>query len=291
MCTYTYAIGEFITVQSDIEVFLFDVPPGVRVADPDIVIREVADEPLTVERCEGQLLVTVPPSVATTKTSSAEPVAFTKALLTAIDQALAQQDATLVFGGALQTPEGVGVGLFGDTRCGKSTTALRLVQNHGYRLLGDDLLVCHGGGVHPFPRYLNLRRDAPAVEAWARSADARSDRIRRWDDQLDVPRALVSGTVPDRTDLDYACLLDTAAARTAPETAAVARRRAVAQIMAWNRMHLDGWTVDTTFRDLRGASSTDRSGAIRAVLAAADCYRLTAPKGQLPPVVTTLVDA
>jgi hypothetical protein len=56
-------------------------------------------------------------------------------------------------------------------------------------------------------------------------------------------------------------------------------------------MHLDGWTVDTTFRDLRGASSTDRSGAIRAVLAAADCYRLTAPKGQLPPVVTTLVDA
>lgn len=291
MCTYTYTVGEFITVQSDFELFLFDTKPGSQVSDPDIVIQEAAGAPLAVERRGSQLLLTVPPSLPTTKTSSAEPVAFTKALLTAIDQALGQQNATLVFGGALQTPDGVGIGLFGDTGCGKSTTAFRLAQQQGYQLLADDLLICRDGSVHPFPRYLNLRRDVPAVEAWVRSSDAPSDRIRRWNDQLDVPRALVSKTIPDSIELEYACLLDTTAVRTAPEIAAVTRSRAADHVTAWNRMHLDGWTADATFRDLQRAPPTDRRGAIREVLATADCYRLAAPKGQLPRVVTTLVDA
>jgi hypothetical protein len=290
MCTYTYTIGEFITVQSDVEVFLFDVPPGGRVTDPDVVIREVAEGSLAVDQREDRVLVTVPPSVSTTKTSAAEPEAFTKALLTALDQALAQQDATLVFGGALETPTGVGIGLFGDTMCGKSTTIFRLVTEHDYRLLADDLLICHAGGVHPFPRYLNLRRDAPAVEAWARSPAAQAAQIRRWSDQLDVPRALVSEPVPACIDLEYACLLDTDATRTAPEITTVPRSRAVAHVTALNRLNLNGWTADATFRDRQRASPTDRREAIQAVLASADCYRLTAPKGQLPGVLTTLVD-
>ncbi len=288
--TYTYTLGEFITVQSDVEVFLFDVPAGTPVADPDIIIREVAEGALAVEQRDGQFLVMVPPSVPTTKTSAAEPEAFTKALFTALDQALARQGATLVFGGALETPTGVGVGLFGDTMCGKSTTIFRLVTDHDYRLLADDLLICHDGGVHPFPRYLNLRRDAPAVAAWARSPAAQAARIRRWSDQLDVPRALVAEQIPARSDLEYVCLLDTAAMRTAPAITAVPRARAAAHIMAWNRMHLDGWTTDATLRDLERAPPTDRRAAIEAVVAGADCYRLTAPKGQLPEIIMTLVD-
>ena len=71
--TYTYALGEFITVQSDVEVFLFDVPAGAPVADPDIVIRKVAERSLAVEQRDGRFLVTVPPSVPTIKTTAAEP--------------------------------------------------------------------------------------------------------------------------------------------------------------------------------------------------------------------------
>ena len=287
--TYTYALGEFITVQSDVEVFLFDVPAGAPVADPDIVIRKVAERSLAVEQRDGRFLVTVPPSVPTIKTTAAEPEAFTRALLTALDQALARQGATLVFGRPLETPTGVGIGLFGDTQCGKSTTIFRLVTEHDHRLLADDLLICHAGGVHPFPRYLNLRRDAPAVAAWARSAAAQAARIRRWPDQLDVPRALVSEQIPDCTDLEYVCLLDTAATRAAPEITAVPRARAAAHIMAWNRMHLDGWIADATLRDLERAPPRDRRAAIEAVVAGADCYRLTAPKDRLPEMVTTLV--
>ena len=124
-----------------------------------------------------------------------------------------------------------------------------VVGGHGPRVIrrnADDLLICHAGGVHPFPRYLNLRRGAPAIAAWARSAAAQAARIRRWPGQLDVPRALVSEQIPDRTDLEYVCLLDTAATRVAPEITAVPRARGAAHIIVWNRMHLDGWIADVS---------------------------------------------
>lgn len=290
---YTYAIGEFVTVESDVEVFLFDVPPRGRVPDPDVVIRETAGGELAAEWTGGQVRIAVPPSLPTEKTSSAEPVEFTKALLSAIDHVLLRRGAALAFGAALRTPAGIGVGIFGDSGCGKSTAAVWLARRRQYRLLADDLLVPHGGTIHPFPRHVTLPRDVPAVAAWVRSGLPPSDRIRRWDDEIDVPRALVSEAVPDRVDLDYVVLVDPddAAAPTAtPEPEAVPTARATAALAAWNRANLAGWTSHPAIRDSIEDPGTGRRERVREAIAGADCYRLAASKGRLPRAIADLVE-
>ena len=295
MNTYTYAVGEFVTVESDVEVFLFDVPPGDRVLDPDVVIRRGTREEIVAERTDGCIRVTVPTSLPTGKTSSSEPVEFTKLLLTAIDRALLHRGATLAFGAVLLTPDGVGVGLFGDSGCGKSTAAFRLAQQRGYRLLADDLLVCHGDEIRPFPRYVNLPRDVPSVETWLRSTAPRTDRIRRWDDELDVPRTLVSDVVPGRIELDYVVLVDPAESSrketTSPTPVPITTEHAVEDVAAWNGTNLDGWTAHPAIPGPSGRIGPDRGGAIREAIASADCYRIAARRGSLSRSVAALVHA
>ena len=292
---YTYAIGEFLTVESDIEVFLFDVPPGERVPDPDIVIRETATGDLAAEWTAGRVRITVPSSVPTEKTSSEEPTEFMKVVMSAIECVLQGQEAALAFGGALRTPDGVGVGLFGDSDCGKSTAAFRLARKWGYQLLADDLLICNRGAVYPFPRYVNLPRDVPDVERWLDSIMSGSDRIRRWDDQLDVPRALVSDTVPERVELDYVVLLDPAesqaesAATLAPK--AVSTERAFAALTSLNRTHLDGWTGHPTVREHCAVQNGERHEPVREAIAGADAYRISSSKGDLARSIADLVES
>lgn len=292
MSTYTYAVGEFVTVESEVEVFLFDVPPGGGTLDPDVVIRRGTGEEVVAERTDGSIQVTVPRSLPTEKAGSSEPVEFTKLLLTAIDRALLGQGATLAFGAVLQTPDGVGVGLFGDSGCGKSTAAFRLARDRGYRLLADDLLVCHGDEIRSFPRYVNLPRDVPSVETWLRSTAPRTDRIRRWNDELDVPRALVSEVVPERVELDYAVLVDPPGSRGRAASSAptpISTERAVADVAAWNGTNLDGWTTHPAIPGPSGGAGPGREGAIRAVFAGADCYRIAARGGPLSRSIAGLV--
>lgn len=293
MSPYSYAVGEFLTVESDVEVFLFDVHPGDRVLDPDVVIRRGTVEEVVAERTDGCIQVTVPTSLPTEKTDSSEPVEFTKLLVTAIDRALLQRGATLVFGAVLQTPDGDGVGLFGDSGCGKSTAAFRLARQWGYRLLADDLLVCHGHEIHPFPRYVNLPRDVPSVETWLRSTAPRTDRIRRWDDELDVPRALVSDVVPERVELDYVVLADPSESSgrgtASPTPVPIPTERAVDDVAAWNGTNLDGWTAHPAIPGVSEGTRPDRRGAIREAMAGADCYRIASPGGALSRSVAGLV--
>jgi len=195
MTSYTYAVGGFLNVESDIKVFLFDTSPGASVPEPDILLRETDTEGDTVEWTGDRVRIALPPSLAVEKTSSAEPVRFTKLLLSALQGMLLRQGATLAFGSALQTPDGGGVGLFGPSNCGKSTASFCLARQRRYRLLSDDLLICYEGRVYPFPRYVNLPRDVAAVEQWVRSDAVPGERVRSWADEVDVPRGVVSERV------------------------------------------------------------------------------------------------
>lgn len=291
--THTYAIGEFVVVESDFEVFLFDESPGDRVADPDIVIRKTVGGDLAADWTDGHVRVRVPASLPTEKTSSTEPIEFTKAIMTAVDHALQRRGATLAFGGVLRSPGGAGVGLFGNSGCGKTTAAFRLATQRRYQVLAGDLLICRGREIGPFPRYMNLPRDVPAVEQWYRSAASSADRIRQWDDELDVPRALISETVPERVELDYVVLVDPvdpAAGRGAsPELDEVSTERAIADLTAWNRTNLEGWTSHPAVHHPSEDPGTARRTAIREMVADAECYRITSSREALARSVTGLV--
>lgn len=293
MNVYTYTIGELVTVESEFEIFLFDVPQRNRVSSPDVVVRGTDCEKIAAEWTGEQVRIMVPPSVPTEKTNSSEPIEFTKAIMSAIERTLLRRGATLAFGAALRTPEGIGVGIFGDSGCGKSTAAFRLTRRRQYQLLADDLLVCHGGTIYPFPRYVNLPRDVPVVEAWVQSASLPSDRSRQWDDEVDVPRALVSDVVPDQVDLDQVVLLDDVGSpvdeKATPETEKVSTESASAALTEWKRANLAGWTSHPRIRDGVENSDPDQRELISEAIAGADCYRITSPKG-IPRSIADLVE-
>lgn len=289
MDTHTYAVSEFVTVESEFPVFLFDTPPLGPVAEPDVVLRETGDGAVTAEAADGQLRIGVPSALPTEKETSAVPVEFTKVLKSAIERRLLRQGAALLFGAALETPDGEGVGLFCDSGRGKSTTAFRLSGRRGYRLLGDDLLIAHGGAVYPFPRYAALPRDVPAVEEWVRSLDpeVRAASTRPWDDEVDVPRALLSDTVPGRTDLDYAVFVDPDR-RPRNGTERIPTGTALSLLEGWNRANLAGWTSHPAVRT-SGHPGADRRGIVRGPIEGADCYLSGSPAEALPRTVADLV--
>lgn len=59
-------------------------------------------------------------------------------------------DATFAYGAGLRTPAAEGVSLLGWNEVGKSSTAFRLVTEHGWDFLGDDKVVVHDGDLLPF---------------------------------------------------------------------------------------------------------------------------------------------
>ncbi len=62
----------------------------------------------------------------------------------------------IVHGACLRGPDGTGTVLVGLSNVGKTTTTLRLVRDHGYRFLSDDMLITDGSIGWGFPRSLRL---------------------------------------------------------------------------------------------------------------------------------------
>lgn len=294
MPPYTYTVGSFLTIESDVELFIFDTPPQEPVPEPDIVIREREHEESAVEWTGDGVQVAVPPSLAVEKDGSAEPARFTKLLLSAVQGMLLRQGATLLFGSALQSPGGDGVGLFGPSDCGKSTASFRLARRQGYRLLADDLLVCHEGRVYSFPRYLNLPRDVPAVEQWVQSDAVPETQVRLSPDEVDVPRRLVSESVPEGVELDGVIFVappESAAERAdSPDPTVVSTERAGTTLAALHRSALAGWVSLPAVRETVDNSGTDRQAVVREAVADAACYRLDASSARLAQSVAALVE-
>jgi hypothetical protein len=294
MPPYTYAVGEFLTIESDVEIFLFDTPPQESVTGPDIRLRETDSEAYSVEWTGDGVCVALPRSLTVEKASSTEPVSFTKLLLSAVQAMLLRQGATLLFGAALQTPHGDGLGLFGPSDCGKSVASLRLARDRQYRLLADDLLVCHEGRVHPFPRYMNLPRDVSGVEQWVQSPAVPRAQVRLFPEEVDVPRRLVTESAPERVELDDIVLVGPPesgverADRLNPQR--VSTTRAGAVLATLQESALAGWTSHPAVRETVDSGGTDRHTVVREAITDATCYRLDATTGNLAAAVAALVE-
>lgn len=225
-------------------------------------------------------MITVPSSVSVEKEASGEPVRFTKILLSTFQAMLLRQRATLSFGGAFRGPDGTGVGLFGPSNCGKSAALFHLARNRGYRLLADDLLVLQEGWVYPFPRYLKLPRDVPAVEQWLQSEGRQLEQVRVWSDEVDVPRRAVTESVPDRIRFDVV-LLVTPCDRPATDPEPVSTEAGVTAVTEFCQSALAGWISEPQSREAIEGGDVGRRQILREALADAACYRLEAPPSAL----------
>lgn len=95
---------------------------------PHVVLDGHADAP------EGEVvLVDLPTSVVASAT-------LAYVTYTVTERARQQRRMVTTHASALATPDGMGVVLLGDKGAGKTSTAMALLR-HGYRLLGDDLIV------------------------------------------------------------------------------------------------------------------------------------------------------
>ena len=289
MTQYTYTVGEFLAIESDIEVFLFDTAPQKPVSQPDIRLRETDSERYSVEWTDGRVEIALPPRFVVEKLGSTEPTPFTRLLLSAVQAMLLRQGATLLFGAALQTPRGDGLGLFGPSDCGKSVASFRLARNRQYRLLADDLLVCHDGRVHPFPRYMNLPRDVPDVERWVQSAAVPETQVRRFSDEIDVPRRLVTDSVPEQVELDDILLIPPGSTveRTGRRaTHVVSTGRAETVLAALQESALANWVSHSAVRETVPDRGADMQAIVGEALADTTCHetasgRLTASVASL----------
>lgn len=280
MPSYTYAVGEFLTIESEVELFLIDTPPGQAEGEADIDVRRGQSDSTTVEWTGHSVVITLSPSMAVDKDSSAEPVEFTKILLSAIQAMLLRQRATLVFGGAFRTPDGNGVGLFGPVNCGKSTALFQLALGRGYHLLADDLLVCHEGCVYPFPRYMNLPRDAPAVERWVRSDGASAEQVRVWAYEVDIPRRQVTETIPEQVEFDDVLLAEPCEPpASGPEP--VSTEYTDTTVAELRQSALAGWTSEPQTREEIDDGGTDWRPLVRGAITDATCHRLEVPRTAL----------
>jgi hypothetical protein len=289
MAPYTYDLGEFLTVESEVELTLLDIPSRASASEAALVIRRGTGDTPTVEWTGHRAVITVPPSMVVTKDGSVEPVQFTKILLSAIQALLLRQRATLVFGSAFRGPDGNGIGLFGPTNCGKSAASFQLARDWGYRLLADDLLICHEGMVYPFPRYMNLPRDVAAIEQWAQCEGASAERVRSWPDEVDVPRRLVTDSVPERVALDVV-LLVTPCEAPAGSPEPISTERAVTMLAEFRHSALAGWISEPRAREAIDDGGVDWRPIACEAIAEADCYRLEAPQADLARSVAELVE-
>ena len=289
MASYTYDLSGFLTVESEFELSLFDAPPRSSESEADIVVRRGGEDAPAVEWTDRRAAVTVPPSMTVEKDDAAEPVRFTKLLLSAVQALLLRRRATLAFGSAFRAPDGSGVGLFGPSGCGKSAASFRLARERGYRLLADDLLVFHDGRVYPFPRYLNLPRDVPAVERWLRSEGASTDRVRLWPDAADVPRRSVTERVPERTELDEVLVV---APRESPAGSPepIPSEDAAATLIDLVDESLAGWITEPRTREAIDDRGVDRGPILRSAVTRAACYRLETPRSDLARSVAEFVE-
>lgn len=289
MAPYTYAVGQVLTVESEFEIFLFDTELEEATAEPDIVIRETAETAPATERAAGRLEVAVPSSWAFEWTDAGKPVAFMKVLFTAIQEMLLCREATLCFGSAFSTPAGDSVALFGPSNCGKSTATFHLARQRDYRILGDDLVVCRAGAVYPFPRYVNLPRDVPAVQQWLASGRVPEDRVVEWPGEVGVPRRLVSETVPSRLELDYALVVSPGEPHDGRERR-ISTEQAMARVARLYDSALSGWTTQPTVRESFDSDETDWQPLVRETLDGATCYRLGATGATLPDSVAGVLE-
>lgn len=289
MAPYTYDLGEFLTVESEVELTLLDIPSRPASPGADLVIRRGTRGTPTVEWTGRRAVITVPPSMIVTKDGSVEPVQFTKILLSAIQALLLRQRATLVFGSAFRGPDGNGIGLFGPSNCGKSAASFHLARDRGYRLLADDLLICHAGWVYPFPRYMNLPRDVAAIEQWAQSEGASAEGVRAWPDEVDVLRRLVTESVPERVAFDDV-LLVTPCEAPAGNPEPISTERAVTMLAEFRHSALAGWISDPRAREAIDDGGVDWRPIARETVADADCYRLEAPQTELARSVAEFVE-
>lgn len=277
---YTYTVGHCLTLESEIEIFLLDTEPEESIADPDIRIRVGTGNDTVVERTANGLEVSVPPSMATERTGETEPVSFMKVFFTAIQEMLLEQEATLCFGSAFRTPDGDSVGLFGPSNCGKSTATFQLAQEQDYRIVADDLLVCHDGKIYPFPRYMNLPRDVPEVRRWLQSETVPDDQIAEWQTEVGVPRRLVSKTIPTRLELDYVLIVPPENPRDTGTTR-ISIEQSMTTLGQLYESALLGWTVQPTVRELFDSEETDWKPIVKQAITGATCYRLAVSGGRL----------
>jgi hypothetical protein len=227
--------------------------------------------------------------MAVEKEASTEPVQFTKILLSAIQAMLLRQRATLVFGSAFRGPNGNGIGLFGPSDCGKSAASFHLARDRGYRLVADDLLSFHEGRVYPFPRYLNLPRDVSAIEQWIRSEGVSAERVRLWPDEVDVPRRLVTESVPERVELDDV-LLVTSCEPPAGDPERISTEAAVETLVGLCQSALVGWISEPRTREAIEAGDVDCRSIVREAITDAACYRLEVPQTALSQSVATFLE-
>lgn len=71
-------------------------------------------------------------------------------LRSVLAQRLNLADGTFAYGAGLRSPGGEGVYLLGWNEVGKSSTAFRLVSDHGWEFLGDDKLVVRDGDLYSY---------------------------------------------------------------------------------------------------------------------------------------------
>lgn len=125
--------------------------------------------------------------------SPSESAVFTELLVSTIEYRLLAADASIVYAGAVRSPEGEGALIFGPGDSGKSSTVYRLTREYDYELLADDLVIFHGGRVYPFPRYVDLPLDVPEItDAAERLRDKPG--VQMWESVVSVPRRHLRST-------------------------------------------------------------------------------------------------
>lgn len=226
MSEYTYPIHEFLTIVSENELSFFDESADYGVNDADILIREgsprlgEAAKPVRTKyyryyrnseresvvldgsdgiraelrRRSGRLELTVTPEFWSLSRSSVGWPEFVELLLSLIEHELSRRDAAVVYAAACRSPDGTGVVLFGPSGTGKSTTAFRLARNHGYDILGDDLVLFHRGRVYSFPRYVYMSLSAAdhVRTSLDELIEAHSSEVILSEEEVGIPRERIS---------------------------------------------------------------------------------------------------
>jgi hypothetical protein len=95
--------------------------------------------------------------------------------------ALLAEEATFVHAGAVASPDGDGLVLMGSGGVGKTTAVLDLVSKHGWKYIGDDLVILSKSRVYRYPKHLQIyaynTEYVPGVEGRILEGRSRLDRL------------------------------------------------------------------------------------------------------------------
>lgn len=329
MALWTYSIANFFSIQSGIELLLLD--NEVEDSEADVRIHEgnvprenharkigdgehyeffvddsrqsVIDDRRDDGRAEirqasGSIEIRVSPEYAqlNSKQVPFPRAGFTKLLLSTIQYRLLQENATMAFGTAAESPDGRGILLFAGGETGKSTVLFRLATEHDYHLLADDIVIFHKGDAYPFPRYADLPVGVDAIEQEVNQlCEEYKSKIQDWPKEVSVPRQLIS-SIPPIAQPEYSFFLNRNWIPF-PHHSGIQVEQGQQMAVDLNKNHARNWTTYEPVRHFfdrysEGGVQDNRDELIQEAIKGTTCHKLTTMKKDLiPQTITDIVEA